>query len=225
MKSMSTLWVVFLGAILLGCAEEEAPDVAPQPVDLSDRALPNARVLTSFNRTSGLNEPLPDNPNALMTADTAQRLVKSVRDLKQAAERAEDPEEVINTAANLIEERIKEAEAKSLWSFVGPLVEAYQVLRPEDRVYQSYAQRAQRQLTRPRVALRGLYHDHTSGMTTASLKVYDPTTRETTTENVRMGEKIGGLKFINVIGKDEGIELEMESSGDTFQVMKGEDLK
>lgn len=226
MKPVSTLLAVLLAGILVGCAEEEPEVVTPPPSEfVQPKTLPNERVLSDFYKASGVNDPLPDNKQALMTSTTAQRLVKSANDLKRSSERAEDPEAVVNTAADLLAEKIKEAEAKNLWSFVGPLVEAYQVLRPDDKLYQPYAERAQRQLNRPKVALRGLYHDHTSGMTTASLKVYDPVTRETTTENIRLGEKYRGIKFTKIIGKDEGIELEIESTGTTFQVMKGGDLQ
>lgn len=226
MKPLSVLFVVMLaGLFLAGCAEEE-PDVAPPPpTDAAPKKLPNDRVLNDFYRKSGVNEPLPDDPDALITDSIAQRLIQSVDDLQRAAKRAEQPDVVIDTAANLVGDKIKEAETKKLWSFVLPLVEAYQKLRPNDKIYQSYAQRAQSQLTRPKVALRGLYYDHTSGMTTASLKVFNPITRETTTENVRMGEEFAGIKFTKVIGKDEGIEMEMQSTGTVFQVMKGEDLK
>lgn len=223
MKSVSVLWIVMLAAILVGCEEE--PEVVEEWVEVEPQKLANDRVLNDFYRASGVNDPLPSNSDALMTSMAAQRLVKSAADVKTAAQRAEEPEVVVNTAADRLAQKIKEADAKNLWSFVGPFVEAYQVLRPEDKSYQSLVQRAQQQMNRPRVALRGLYHDHTSGMTTASLKVYDPITRDTTTENVRLGEKFRGIRFTQIIGKDEGIELEMESTGTTFQVMKGEDPK
>lgn len=226
MKSAYSVLVLVVAATLAGCGGEEEESFAPPPMkEIPQTKMSNDRVLDQFYRTAGLNEPLPDDPDSLMTNATAQRLISNTRSFQQSAQRAKNPEQAINEASEKLAEKIKEAEAKKLWSYVGPFVEAYQVLRPNDRLYQSYAERAHRQMTRPRVALRGLYHDHTSGMTTASLKVYDPVTRATSTENVRMGEKYKGLKFTRIIGKDEGVELEMESTGMTFQVMKGGDLQ
>ena len=60
-------------------------------------------------------------------------------------------------------------------------------------------------------------------MSTAALKIYDPKTRKTTTENVRMGEDIYNMTFLEIIGKDEGVVLLF---GDQrIEILKGDDPK
>lgn len=224
MKFTQSMLAGLLALLIAGCAEEE-PEVAPPPVQETVKTVSNTRVLEAFYNKSGLNGPFPDRNNATEIQAVGTRIAASVAELKRASERANDPEVVVDTAADFVADKIREAEAQNLWALVPPLVQGYQSLRPDDKTFEPMIQLAQQELTRPKVALRGLYHDHNSGMTTASLKVFNPMTRKTTTENVRMGEKIGGLKFTRVIGKDEGIELELEATGTTFQIMKGEDIK
>lgn len=225
MKSALSFVVIVLAAFLAGCSEEAPVDDNLPVAPAGPRKAPNERVLSDFYKKSGLAEPLPSNPDAMMTKSAAERLVKSVAELQKASTRAEDPDAIVNEVADRLSANIKEAEGKKMWSFVPAYVEAYQVLRPEDKLFASYIDRAQQQLTRPRIALRGLYRDHNSGMTTASIKLFNPITRETTTENIRLGEELNGLRFTSVIGKDEGINLEIPSNGMTFQILKGEDLK
>lgn len=227
MRRLYPVLLLLFSLVLAGCGGEPEPPPAPayQPQEKKVRQIKVESVLSSFYKDTKLDRPLPDDPNAVISQKTAKRVINAAVYINSILDRCDDPDRLVNTVANTLASKIKEAEEKKLWSYIPPLCQAYKTLRPKDKLYDSYAKRAVANITRPRIAIRGFYHDYDSGQTTVIMKVFNQTTRETTEVKLRLGESGAGVRFERVIGKDEGAELTVVATGQLLKIVKGKKLQ
>jgi len=76
-------------------------------------------------------------------------------------------------------------------------------------------------LAKPQVDIVGFFYDGTRDTDAAILDFYLPLTGETHRERVSEGEEFYGLTLVQIIGNNQGVQLEYEETGQTFDVLTG----
>ncbi|MBI4556849.1 MAG: hypothetical protein HY706_04635 [Candidatus Hydrogenedentes bacterium] len=116
------------------------------------------------------------------------------------------------------EDKIKQASEAKLWYKVLLYCEALETLEPSNTVFVRYRDRATKEINKPRVTVKGIITDETTGSTNVSLQIYDPPTGKTETIWMREGEEHKKLRLIRIIGVNRGVEMEYLETGDKFEV-------
>ncbi len=207
---------------LMGCGEEEKQTV---PVNSYTPPPPSpTQIADAFFRKTQLKIPLPESSEATFPPELSGRFLGEVRTLVAKNSTSPEGQEAIQIVLTELESKVRESQRKNMWEFIIVYSDAYAILSPESKKYDNVRQKAKVQLVRPKIEVKGFYHDHASDQVAAFVSIYKPLSGEIIEERMRIGEELHDLRFIRVIGKDEGIEVEYLGSGETFQVFKGDDI-
>lgn len=115
------------------------------------------------------------------------------------------------------EERVRALYSSQMWEHVIVYSDAYAKLDPQSKKFDEMRQKSEVELRKPRVTVRGL--PQKDGMQFAMLSIYIPMTSQTYTEDLRVGEEMHGIKFLEVFGDNKGVRLEYLETGERFVVL------
>lgn len=210
---------VVLGIVLAGCqAQEETP---------TPRSVRQAREATEEKSPEQIANELRQNlnplrsyvgPDARIPPPVADKALDGLKSDKKKHQVTENGNQALNIIASEVAEAIRTADDKESWAKIPVLVAALQVLEPGNDAYDRYVERAKVELNRPQVSIRGFFSEQSANETVAFLNVYEPETQKMLAVNAREGEEFLGLRFLSVIGKNQGVRLEYMKTGESFDV-------
>ena len=206
-------YLVLLTVLLSACKEKE-PEGPPPPPPPTPQEIA-AKLATEWQ----LNAPLPP-PGIQIAPQAARQYIGTIR--SGVTEHSATPEgkEALRIVSRQLDQRLRSMENNELWGPALLLCDAHAVLNPGSHRFDLTRERAVVELKKPQVTVDGFYEDIASGQTAAFLSYYLPLEGATHKEKVRLGEEMYGLKFVEIIGKNQGITFEYVATGDTFDVFR-----
>ena len=157
---------------------------------------------------------------AFMTDEFKTSAIRSVQQVKDKYASGGHYAQALGIVNAELEKSIEEAESQVRCRAMMGLIETYETLNPGTLKMTRLRERAQLQLNRPDVVLKGFFIDKERNDTYAFFHVILHPSNEEKRVQVRKGEEFCGLRFIDIIGKRRGAVLEyLAVPGQTFRVM------
>jgi len=116
-----------------------------------------------------------------------------------------------------VDQRIPRMEDNELWDFVVVLCDVHEVFKPGSTRFARVRETAEIELRKPKITVSGIHEK--DGQVTAILKFYLPLSGETYSERPRIGEVFHGMKFVDVVGNNRGVEMEYLETGELIKFM------
>lgn len=216
-KALLVLFLLLVVCVVLaGCEKkEEAPPPPPPPPE------PSADEIAAKVRPA--LDPLKSPP----IADEAikpmlDKLTEFSKTYSTAVPTKLNGPDGVAKIAQEITEIIDGAKDVKRWKLVLAGISAYEAVRPSDTKWSRLKELATLQNGKPKVALRGFFTDQASGgQIYAFLEVTDPETQVTEQWRAREGEEAHKLRFVRIIGNQEGVTLEyLPIKGELFDVKR-----
>ncbi len=208
------LAVLLVLTLLAGCA----PEPEPEPEEEEPPPPSAGEIASDLRGAYSSVQQQYMRAGARVPEDAKERALQDLRSVRNEYRNTENGPEGISRAAGDIEDMIREANDREAWSLVVFGVEALKVLEPDNERFDRYADRAQLQLDRPQVEIRGFYTDQETGQTMAFLEVYLPAEDRRERVQVAPGEEFLGLRFDEIIGRNRGIRFEYLATNEMFEV-------
>ncbi|MBI5093422.1 MAG: hypothetical protein HZB26_13400 [Candidatus Hydrogenedentes bacterium] len=127
--------------------------------------------------------------------------------------------DAISQVTSELEDLVKAANDKQLWGTVVSACDALAAMDPSSPKVARYKDKAILQLNRPVVKITASTKIG-DGKTVFFFDVFLPDKNKTESQKVSVGDEFCGLRFVEVIGNDEGVKLEYKAVGDTFDVKR-----
>jgi len=164
-----------------------------------------------------MNAPAPPAGSKYPQAEATK--VKNIfNQKKQELSRTEDGTLALRMVSQRVDQNMRVFQQAKLWEHVLVYSELHTILNPGSKKYVDIQQRAIAELKRPIVTIKGFVSVGNSEQKIAFLDLYMPLQGETHTDRMREGEEKYGIKFIEVIGREQGVLFEYMATGDTFEV-------
>lgn len=212
------LLYLFLAMIfIIGCAakeeepEEEPPPPPPPPPTPQEIA---AKIVNDL----GLDGPLPES-SAKVNPNNAKKLLNIASTQNKQLSATEDGKKALQIVNRKLDSRIRACANNEAWAHTLMYTEMHNAFVPDSAKFLAERNRAIAELKKPEVTLKGIINDAATGRQIAYLEMYLPLTKETVTENMRLGDTLHGLKFTEVIGNNQGVVFNYIETDDTFEVM------
>lgn len=205
---------VALAVLLVAFAacEEEPP---PPPVKEEPPPPTPQEIAQKFISEQKFNSPVPP-PGWVLPKSAIAPFRSAIRTVKNQNTGTEGGAEALLIISQALDRRLRQLEDAELWDAVILIADAYEILNPASKRFKASRQIAETELRKPKVTILGITD---FGQKVAMLSFYLPLTGETFKENVRVGEEFYGLRFVSIIGRDRGVNLEYLETGETFEVL------
>jgi hypothetical protein len=212
-KSIVFVLLLSLAAgVLVGCPQSktkkvEAPPPPPPPTP--------EEIASDIRRSLNVLNTLP--PGLPVSPEVNNQVLGGLRSSKNKHQSTENGKKALNIIANELKSQLTTAQEAKHWFRVLLICDALQILSPGTPRYEQAKEEARVQINRPKVFRVGFFEDPVQ--TTVFLTVFLPETGQTQSVKVREGQEFLGLKLVNIIGKNRGVNLEYLRTGDQFKVL------
>ncbi len=211
-RGFSLIAVLAMAFVAAGCGEKPPPEPeAPPPPTPEEIA---AGIVGELQ----LNGPLPA-PGSRYPRGASQQFIATIRTAKSQNSISEDGKRALAIVSQELDRRLRALEKAELWEHVLTYCDAHVVFNPTSKKFDRAHDRAVVELRKPKVTLQGFYFDGKSNQTAVFMDFYIPTTQASYSEKVRVGEEFHGLKLIEIVGDNQGINLEYLETGEAFTVL------
>ncbi len=207
---------LILSIMFIGCSgetEPAVPDAPPPPPPPTPQEMADGII-----RSTNLDAPPPPAGSKFPQAE-ADKVKNIFKQKKAELSATEDGQRALTMVSLRVNQKIRVYEQSQLWEHVLVFSELHTILNPGSKKYLDLQRRAVAELQRPVVSVKGFVSDGNSGQKIAFLDLYLPLQGETISDRMRLGEEKYGIKFVEVIGRDQGILFEYMVTGDTFEVL------
>jgi hypothetical protein len=207
---------LILTILFVGCSGESEPaltDAPPPPPPPTPQ-----EMATEIVKSINLDAPPPP-PGSKFPPAEADKIKNVIKQKKTALSTTEDGKRALAMVSRRIDQKLRTFEQSQLWEHVLVFSELHTILNPGSKKFVEVQQRAVAELQRPEVTVKGFVSDGNSGQKIAFLDIYLPLEGETINDRMRIGEEKYGIKFVEVIGRDQGVLFEYMATGDTFEVL------
>jgi hypothetical protein len=201
-------------AIAPGCGGSPEP---AQPEETGEAGVPPPptpeEIAKRVARELELDAPLPAAGARLPTSVRAT-IISQYDEQNAALSKTPEGKAALEIIKQKTDDRIDALYSAGMWEHVLVYTDGYYKLDPKATQYDDMRKKAEVELRRPRVTVQGL--PQVNGHQIAILAFYIPLTSETYKEQMRVGEEMHGIKFIEVFGDYKGVRLEYLETGDRF---------
>ena len=214
--SMRLSAIALLMAVVVGCSEPTPPP--PDPNNPPPKIKTQGEIVSEFQPAyQPLQAAVGSGSDVDREAGKAIASALSSAKGKNAAE--QNANAAIAQVTTDIEELLKKANEKELWGTVVSGCDALGAVDPTNPKIARFKDRALLQLNRPKVRITGSTKiPSQSDKTVFFLDVFLPEKNKTESVKQSVGDEFLGLRFVEVIGNDQGIKLEYKATGDIFSV-------
>lgn len=206
-----TVMLLVAAACVSGCAEPEPeePEQPPPPPPPSAQQL-HGQIMSKIN------------PLLASGGEEAGKMIVQALQTELPKVKAElnGPSAIKLVGIDVNKALLAQQEAGN-WEVVLNLCEAYDVIDPTNQRTKRYRNRAETELSRPRVRVQGFYDDHTTGVKTVFLEVTHPRSGEMKQVQVREGEQFEGLELVSIQGDNKILRFRHIATDKTFEVHAG----
>lgn len=214
-RGWPALLLVVVCLAIAGCSEppppepeEPPPPPPPTPEEIADKIIADL----------GLNEPLPA-PGSRMNQQASDKFKKLVQQSKTQHSATPEGKRALQIVSQKLDQRIRALENTGLWEHALTHIQGHKILNPGSSKWDATQELAMAEMRKPRVEVIGFLYDGTTGQNMAILEFYLPIRKETHEHRVRVGEEFYGLKLERIIGNNQGVTLEYQETGQSFDVL------
>jgi hypothetical protein len=207
------LYTLLAAIFIIGCAKEPEPEPEiapppppppPTPQEVADKILadvsnPTADELTNPQKLEG--------SKALLSQQKAQLAA------------TQDGKETLQIVSRTIDQKLRGAVNNEDWPLTFYFSDLHITLNPDSTRFLSERTRAISELKKPVVTIKGLINDKSTGRRIAHLDIYLPLERRTASESMKLGDQLYGIRFAEIIGKNQGIVFDYLETGESFEVL------
>lgn len=197
-----------LSVVACNQKQNQTPDQPPPPP-------PKTAAEISQQMRAAVEQAMNDAPPGRPTEAGRNDIRNKVRGEMSKLGSEPNKDDGFADAAQSVIEQMKSAENGEQWARVVYLADAAQTLDANARVAGSL-ERAMFQINKPVVTITGF--TQIEDVTTVHLSVFLPEANRTEKVNVREGEEFNDLRFLEIIGRNQGIRLEYLKDNSVFEV-------
>lgn len=209
------VYIILMAIFIIGCSEPE-PEVveAPPPPPPPTPQEIAAKIINDLK----LDAPLPApgasfDPAALATA--TQQLTQKKAQLAAT----EDGKLSLQIVSQKINSRVRASFNNELWGHVLAYSGMHEILNNGSTKFLAEKTKAVAELKKPKVTIKGILNDGQSGSRSAYLDIYLPFENVTHSESMKIGDQLYGIRFVEIIGNNQGIIFEYMETGENFEVL------
>ncbi len=196
--------------------EPEEPDPTPIP-----EPSPEEMVQDALQQLFILDLIPPNTPlQMLLTPEGRRQLLQNVASWRAQAATTESGRDAIEKLRLNLDSRMREARDDQNAALVLLICDILDVLGDERGIIDRYREWAEIHNNRPVVTIRGWFQQQDIELEEiyAFVQIYTPETGEIHSEQVREGDIVHGLEFVEIIGRNRGMRIEYLATGDRFDV-------
>ena len=208
-KTMLSMAVVLMLA-LQACQQaapppppEPLPPPEPTPEQIAAEIRPILEPMKALLRDTGSKE----SGAGFLNPETEKQVLDALSAAK-AQQQKENGKAALNMVTHDIEEIASQARDKELWHLTMGAIKAFELLQPGNTKMARLKDRAALWCKAPIAHLKGFLEDKETGETYAFIEVELLPSHEIKQRKVRKGEEFDNLRFLDTIGKNEGVILE-----------------
>jgi len=181
----------------------------PTPQEIAAEIRASLRPLTALVVAS----------DAPISSDVSGQVLSGLRSGKAKHQMTENGKKALDIIAVDCNSALDSAIAAESWHAVVLACDALDIIEPNNVRTDRQRRRAQMEINRPKVTIKGFMTDEETNEVFVFLDVYLPQSKETVKERVREGQEFHGLRLVNIIGKEKGIKMQHVESGETYEIM------
>ena len=136
------------------------------------------------------------------------QLMRALADLKERYGQYASGQQAFDQVAEEVGDIALDARDQNRWRLVSVCVDVHDLLGIDSFTMDRLTERAEKNLGRPKVAVRGFLEDQKKDDLYVFLELTDRETGEVEKVTAREGEEIGDLRIIRIVGKNEKVVLE-----------------
>lgn len=196
-------------------APENVPPPEPTPEELAAKIRPALQpleaVLAQGKTAAGKSFGLSD--------DMRNKVVEDLKQAKQSNQGTDNGKEALKMVSHDLEEIAHKARDQERFALVLGAIAGLEVLGPIGETTTRLKERAELEVTTPRVELTGFFDDKATNETYAFLRVTLKPSEELKEVRVRKGEEFCNCRFVDFMGDKKGIIVEyLKIPGKTWEV-------
>ncbi|MFP4502735.1 MAG: hypothetical protein ACLFTT_17215 [Candidatus Hydrogenedentota bacterium] len=170
--------------------------------------------------------PLLDPVRGLLRAETGgyhdamrESIVSGLRDAKMKYAESPGGKKAFQELSWEVVGMAKQARAQDRWRLVQGFVDIHNLLGMESVTIERLDESARKRLAQPLVEVTGVVDDVAKEQTYVFMNLLDRDTREINRVKARVGETVGDLKVVEIVGRNKKVVLEyLPIEGLTFEV-------
>jgi hypothetical protein len=213
------LYIFLLSIFIIGCTSEpEEPEpieneLPPPPPPPTPEEIAG-KIINDLQLNSPVPPPGTDIPIAMLTA-----LKTTISNEKARLSATEDGKMALAIVSQKVDSKVRQCFNSESWALVLALSDVHEVLNPGSKKFDSERIRSIAELSRPIIVIKGIINDGVTDRPLALLEITLPLEGRTVTESMKKGDLLHQVRFVELIGNNQGIVFEYVQTGDTFDVL------